>query len=233
MAITQNISAILLAGGSGTRMRAQAGSTPKQFLEIQGKPLALYSFEILCAYPFLEIIVVCDPKHYSLFQTSPHISLKRANPGNRRQDSVFNALQCVKEAAQLVCIHDCARPLLTYADLEQVIAAADKTGAAVLGSPVKNTIKECNERTHVTRTLDRTHLWEIYTPQVAHISLLKQGYALADLGKHSVTDDMSLIELTGHPVELVAGSSLNIKVTYPEDLALANALITQLSHSHA
>lgn len=227
------ISAILLAGGSGTRMRAQPGLDPKQFLGIQGKPLALYSFDILCAYPFLEIIIVCEPEYFHLFQAPPHISLKRADPGNRRQDSVFNGLKCTQETAELVCIHDCARPLLTYADLVRVIAAAEKTGAAVLGSPVKNTIKECDEKTHVTRTLDRTRLWEIYTPQVARVSLLKEGYTIVDAGRYSVTDDMSLIELTGHPVELVAGSSLNIKVTFPEDLLLVDALIALSSHCHA
>ena len=202
------------------------GAIPKQFLSLRGKPMALHSFETILAYPCIqEIVVVCDPCYFPLFTAPLGISLLRAEPGDSRQHSVFNALQFVSNPAHLVCIHDSARPLLSYEDLVEVIRAADRHGAATLAAPVKNTIKERDEEGFVMRTVDRAKLWEIYTPQVMRPSLLAQGFALAKEKSAAVTDDVSLVELTGHPVHLVHGSSLNIKVTVPEDLALADALI--------
>jgi 2-C-methyl-D-erythritol 4-phosphate cytidylyltransferase len=237
-----SISVILLAGGKGLRMQTHTPNAhcanlfldqinpkvqfPKQFLHIQGKPMVLHSFETLCAYPRTEeIIVVCEPLYYSLFNPPAGITLKWATPGERRQDSVFNALQCVSDSAQLVCIHDSARPLLLYDDLLCVIEEAEINGAATLASPVKNTIKESDEQGYAKRTLDRSCLWEIYTPQVMLPSLLKEGYAIAHAKGISVTDDTSLVELTGHSVKLVQGSSTNLKITRPEDLALAHSLL--------
>jgi 2-C-methyl-D-erythritol 4-phosphate cytidylyltransferase len=220
-----SISLIYLAGGRGLRMNRD-GAVPKQFLPLRGKPMALHSFETMLAYPCIEeIVVVCDPCYFALFTAPPGIDLLRAEPGELRQHSVFNALQFISTQAHLVCIHDSARPLLSYEDFVQVILAADRHGAATLAAPVKNTIKERDAEGFVTRTLERAKLWEIYTPQVMRPSLLTQGFAIAKENKISVTDDVSLVELTGHPVQLVHGSILNIKVTVPEDLALADALI--------
>lgn len=218
------ISLIFLAGGRGTRMKLEGG-VPKQFLPLQGKPIALHSFETFLTYPHIaEIVVVCEPGFFSLFSAPAGLSLKRADPGELRQDSVFNALQFISNEAHLICVHDSARPLLCYEDLVQVIQAADQHGAAALAAPVKNTIKESDTEGFVARTLERSSVWEIYTPQVMRPSLLKQGFAIAKETAASITDDVSLVELTGHPVKLVHGSSLNIKVTVPEDLALVDAL---------
>lgn len=216
------VSVILLAGGRGLRMHTH---TPKQFLLLREKPLALHSFETLCTCPLIEeIVIVCEPNYFSLFTAPSHITLKWAPPGELRQDSVFNALQCISKDAELLCVHDSARPLLSQEDLLRVIKAAFTHKAAVLAAPVKNTIKESDGNAFVKQTLERSKLWEVYTPQVMIPALLTQGYAIAHARGIKATDDMSLVELTGHPVKLVYGLSASLKITFPEDLAIAEQL---------
>jgi 2-C-methyl-D-erythritol 4-phosphate cytidylyltransferase len=125
----------------------------------------------------------------------------------------------------LVCIHDSARPLIDTELVRRVVKMADQWEAAVAGVQVKSTIKLCDASQLVINTLDRSHLWEIQTPQVIRLSLLKEGIRLA-LDLHlSVTDDVSLIELLGKPVKVVEGSYANVKITTPEDIILINQLI--------
>lgn len=217
-----SISAILVAGGVGTRMKA---TTPKQFLLLKTKPIALYSFETLGACPRIrEIIVVCDPQYRFLFPVSP--AVKFAIPGTRRQDSVYNGVQLLSPDCEYVCIHDSARPFLTATDLENILDAAIAHGAATLAIPAKNTIKEEDGSGFIHRTLDRSKLWEMFTPQVAKVSLLKQGFAIAQANQLDVTDDNALIELIPHPVRLVRGSASNIKITVPEDWQIAETLVS-------
>jgi 2-C-methyl-D-erythritol 4-phosphate cytidylyltransferase len=217
------VSAILLCGGRGTRLTS---STPKQYLPLHGKPLALYSFSLLASCEAIdEIIVVCDPHYQSLFSSS-HVRF--ALPGERRQDSVYNGLEQITPASHgthLICIHDSARPCLSLLDLENVLKEAAKHGAATLGIPAKNTIKEGTEEGFVARTLDRSSLWEIHTPQVIEYAILKKGFALALKNHLTVTDDVALAELTHHPIKLVKGSPSNLKVTFLEDLKIAAALL--------
>src|SRR5689334_5550359 len=124
------ISLIFLAGGRSLRMNRD-GDAPKQFHSLRGKPMALHSFETILAYPCIqEIVVVCAPCYFSLFSAPLDVSILRAEPGDSRQHSVFNALQFISNTAHLVCIHDSARPLLSYEDLVEVIQAADRHGAA-------------------------------------------------------------------------------------------------------
>jgi len=222
------VSAILLAGGKGKRMQS---STPKQYLPLGGKPLALYSLELFASCPAIdEIIVVCDLFYQPLFRNtaSNYPRLLFAPPGERRQDSVYQGLQKTSNPAKkthLICVHDSARPLATSSDLMNVLAEAKKHGAAVAANLVKNTIKECDPQGFVQRTLDRSQLWEMYTPQVIEASLLKKGFKIAINNNLTVTDDAALVELTGHPVKLVKGSYSNIKITTPEDLPLAETFL--------
>ncbi len=215
-------SAILVAGGRGTRMKTL---TPKQFLSLKGKAMVLYSFETLVSSPRIsEVIVVCDPAYRSLFPGSTIF----ADPGERRQDTVWNGLQMISPKNKFVCIHDSARPFLLAQDLENVLDAAEQYGAATLAAPVKNTIKESNENGFITRTLDRSKLWEVYTPQVFEVSLIRKGFELV---KEQVTDDNALVELIPYPIKLVLGSTSNIKITTPEDWILAQSLYPTRSKS--
>lgn len=190
--------------------------TPKQYLPLKGKPLALHSFAVLSSFPEVtEVIVVCTPDYYALFPDAQY-----ANPGTRRQDSVFNALKLA--TSPFVLIHDAARPFVDPSCIHELVGVAKKHGAATLGVPVKSTIKIGKIGGEVERTLSRDALIEIQTPQMIKREWLIEGYA--KIGQKTITDDVALIENLGYPVHLVMGSYKNIKVTTPEDLQIAEAL---------
>jgi 2-C-methyl-D-erythritol 4-phosphate cytidylyltransferase len=200
-------------------------SIPKQFLSLCGKPVALYSFDLLRSLEIIdELIVVCEAKYYPLFPGA-----RFAPPGARRQDSVKNGLQALSARTDLVCIHDSARPFVTRESCLNLIAAGLAVGAAALAVPVVNTIKEADSLGYVKRTLDRATLWELHTPQIALLHLLQRGFSLADAQGLTVTDDAALVELTGHPVKLVQDAHSNCKLTVPEDWEAAERL---LAHAH-
>lgn len=211
-------SVVFLAGGSGTRM---GGGIPKQFLPVNHKPLALYSFDVFLALPEVqEIIVVCEPQYESIFRNSADskgIKLRFAPPGKRRQDSVFNGIKLL-QGNPLVCIHDSARPFIRAALVRQVVQAAKSWEAAVAAVKVKSTIKMSDGAQIVVDTPNRDSLWEAQTPQVIRLDLLKEGFDYVHEHHVGVTDDVSLVELLGKPVKIVEGSYENIKITTPEDL---------------
>lgn len=198
-------------------------TTPKQYLPLGGKPLVLHAFELLQSCPLIdEVIVVCHSQYHSLFPAPTF-----AEPGKRRQDSLFNGLQKATKSSDIILVHDAARPLLVEEDLLAVIAAGTKYGAATLACPATSTIKQADSNLMVQKTFDRSTLYTIQTPQVVKKEVLTLGFALAHEKELTVTDDVSLAELTGQPVKLVIGSSENIKITTPEDLALAESLFDE------
>lgn len=215
------ISAILLAGGKGTRCGTP---TPKQFLPLGSKPLALHSFDLLLQSGLItEIVVVCKELYRYLF-TSTTTLIRFANPGFRRQDSVANGLEQVTQGS-FICIHDSARPFLQLEDLKEVIEQAFIHKAAVLAIHAKNTIKQVDSHGFVKQTFRRETLRETLTPQVIAIDLLKKGLFEAKKKGIDITDDVSCIELIGHRVKLVPGKSSNIKITSLEDLQLAQSFL--------
>ncbi|KAG7976790.1 hypothetical protein I3843_06G167700 [Carya illinoinensis] len=227
----KSVSVILLAGGKGKRMGA---SMPKQYLPLLGQPIALYSlYTFSQLIQVKEIIVVCDPSYKDIFEGTKGklcVEVKFALPGKERQDSVYSGLQAVDSSSELVCIHDSARPLVSTGDIEKVLKDGWLNGAAVLGVPVKATIKEANSQSFVVRTLDRKTLWEMQTPQVIKPDLLKKGFELVNRGGLEVTDDVSIVEHLKHPVYITEGSYTNIKtvlqVTTPDDLLLAERIMS-------
>lgn len=223
----KSVSVILLAGGKGKRMGA---SMPKQYLPLLGQPIALYSlYTFSQLVEVKEIIVVCDPSYQDIFEGTREkirVELKFTLPGKERQDSVYSGLQAVDLSSELVCIHDSARPLVLSGDVEKVLKDGWLNGAAVLGVPVKATIKEANSESFVERTLDRKTLWEMQTPQVIKPELLKKGFELVNREGLEVTDDVSIVEHLKHPVYITEGSYTNIKVTTPDDLLLAERILS-------
>ncbi|KAL4441538.1 hypothetical protein ABPG77_002042 [Micractinium sp. CCAP 211/92] len=225
-----SVSLVLLAGGVGKRMGA---SIPKQYLELRGQPIATYSMQMFAAMPQVgEILVVCEPEWRDVFQTCyarlpRKVPLKFAAPGAERQDSVYNGFQEIDGAAQLVAIHDSARPLVTAADALQCFHDAWEVGAAVLGVPVKPTIKEVDGNRMVVKTLKRAALWEVQTPQVIRPALLREGFELVQREQLEVTDDVSIIEALGKPVRITSGSYTNIKVTTPDDMSVAERFLEE------
>lgn len=216
----KKISAILLSGGIGSRMGI---TTPKQYLPLAGKIIALYSYELLCQIDRIkEVIVVCDTEY------QPHFKCRHfAQPGERRQDSLYNGLQHVSTDSDYVLIHDAARPLVKKEDVEALIDAGLECGAACLATPVKMTIKQADLKCMVIQTLPRNSLFEIQTPQILKKDLLIAGFQKAEKQNLTVTDDVSLAELVSHPVKLVMGSYENIKVTTPEDLLFAENVLSE------
>ncbi len=218
-------SVVFLAGGIGTRMKS---TIPKQYLTVCQKPLALYSFEILLSLSEVrDFIVVCESKYETLFldlATSKERSLQFARPGSRRQDSVWNAIQYLEDNP-LVCVHDSVRPMINKAIVRHVVKTAESWGAAATGVRVKSTIKICDGAQFILDTPNRESLWEIQTPQVVRLDLLREGFVYAQQQQLTVTDDVSLVELLSKPVKVVEGSYANIKVTTPEDLLLLEKLL--------
>ena len=207
---------------------------PKQYLELCGKPIATYSMAMFAGMPAVgEIVVVCEPEWkevfencYAALQRKP--PLKFARPGAERQDSVFNGLQEVRQGAVLVAVHDSARPLITAKDSTACFVDAMRVGAAVLGVPVKPTIKEVDGNNMVTKTLKRALLWEVQTPQVIRPALLRAGFEKVNTEGIEVTDDVSIVEALGEPVVITPGAYTNIKVTTPDDMSVAERFLEEV-----
>ena len=139
--------------------------------------------------------------------------------GKERTDSIANALEQVRPDVDFVAVHDAARPCLATEWIDQVFAAAEKTGAAILAIPVSSTLKRVGRDQRIVETVSRTDLWEAQTPQVFRRQLLLDAYARR--GRQPATDDAELVERLGQPVAVVPGSPVNMKITTREDLQLA------------
>lgn len=145
--------------------------------------------------------------------------------GSERQYSIANALNIMADTTDIILVHDGARPLVSKECIENVIKTAIKDKAAVVAVPVKDTIKTVDDRGIVTGTLDRNILWSIQTPQGFDGHILRQAYQQASQDNYLGTDDASLVERLGVSVKIVVGSYENLKVTTPEDLIVAEALL--------
>lgn len=233
---------VILAGGKGSRMKA---SMPKQFLELRGAPILHYSLDLFLERlpSFLEanersspplVVLVMDPSYQPEYQ--PIVDqykgrLAFALPGVERQGSVENGLNRLIELSEGKCeyaaIHDSARPLVTIKEVCEVVADAKNTGAAVLGVPCKATIKESADGETVLRTIPRARLWEVHTPQVIKSDLLQRGFKKVAEENLEVTDDVSIVEAMGEPVKLTLGEYTNLKITTPEDMDVATAILEE------
>ncbi len=219
--------AIIVAAGSGTRF---GGATPKQFLEIGGKPLLIHTiekFENCVAID--EIILVLSANETANFQTVTEkfnlTKLKKIVAGGKtRAESVFNGLNSVdKNFVEIVAVHDGARPFVSIAEITATIEKAKETGAACLVALVTDTIKEVSDG-KIVRTIERTTLRRALTPQVFRVEILQKAFANADLSE-AATDECFLVEKLGYEIATVEGSAKNIKITTREDWNLAEILL--------
>ncbi len=217
---------IVVAAGSGTRMGSRI---KKQYLPLAGVPVLVRTLQVLASCPSVDrmvLVVSADDREYVDKLVKDHqISKVGAivEGGRERQDSVRLGLGALLERTALVAVHDAARPLVTVAEVEAVLRAAEHEGAATLGVAVKDTIKRvANEQ--VTETLDRRELFAVHTPQAFTRPLLERAHRAAQQQGGIGTDDASLVEWAGHPVRMVEGLYSNIKITTPDDLLIAEAL---------
>eukprot|EP00904_Undaria_pinnatifida_P004701 jgi/Undpi1/14231/HiC_scaffold_9.g03880.m1 len=221
----ENVAAILLAGGVGKRMEAER---PKQFLELQGETVLEHSLKLFLSLKGVsQLVLVLDERYRPMLADlqGREPRLVFADPGTERQDSVYNALQKVDRDASLVCIHDAARPLVTKDSVYKVISDADEHGAAVLGVLMKATVKESEDGQFVQRTIARSRLWDIQTPQVVKPDILIKGFEEVKKNGWEVTDDVSIVEQLGLPVKITEGEYTNLKLTTPEDLVIAAQIL--------
>ncbi|MEG0036580.1 MAG: 2-C-methyl-D-erythritol 4-phosphate cytidylyltransferase [Victivallaceae bacterium] len=216
-----DISLIFLAGGIGSRFGT---STPKQFLPLNGIPVAFHSLKtFLLRDDLSEIIVVCSGKYRSIFKDFP---VRFASPGNQRIDSVASGLKKLSTASKYVCIHDAVRPFINNNDISELFVKGRQTGAAALAEPIINTVKEIDpDQSLIVKTVNRDLLVKTHTPQFLEASVLKKGLLKAQKQNLILTDDVSCAELLGTPCTYVFTKDLNIKITSPKDLAIAQALI--------
>ena len=221
------ISAIVLAGGRGKRMNYHKS---KQFIEIKGKPVLVYTLEKFIYNKSIDEVILVLPEDevdYCKKEVLQKYSLKVDRiviGGKERQDSVFNALEAM-EKANIVLMHDGARPFISEKIIEEGIKYANIYGAAAPGVTPKDTIKIKNEDNISVDTPDRNTLVAVQTPQCFKYDEIYQCHRKIKEENAIVTDDTSVVERYGHKVYLYEGDYTNIKITTPEDLILAERLI--------
>ncbi len=230
---------IIPAAGLGTRMapasdtRSKKPATSKQFSEIGGTPILVHTLRKFAASPEVaEIYVALRPNEMAGFQTRLKADKELSNKkielvegGEHRQQSVAHAIDAIRAAADdIVLVHDAVRPFVTEEIIHEVIAAAQKYGAAIAGMPAMDTVKQV-ERTSegavITATVPRERVVMAQTPQGFRYSVLKKAFDEATADGFLGTDEASLVERSGHEVAVVMGSPRNIKITTPADMELA------------
>lgn len=234
--------AIVPAAGLGVRMAggrpAQGTAPPKQLLELNGVPILFWTLRKLAACPRLKrLIVAVRPGDRSAIEArlagegyAARVSMVAG--GESRQESVANALREVPADTDLVLVHDAVRPFVEPTLIERALDAGTETGAAILGLPAGDTVKQVEpsgggHASRITATLPRERIVLAQTPQVFRYHLLKQAMATAVSDGVRGSDEAALVERLGHTVTVVMGSERNIKITTPADLELARFLLAQ------
>jgi len=221
--------ALVVAAGKGERM---ASDISKQFLFLCGKPVLLYSLEIFDSIDAIDeivLVVAADNFSYVAKEVLSYYNFRKKvtliKGGYDRQQSVFNGLNAISSDADYVVIHDGVRPLITQNVVIRGLNAALSYGAAAIGVPVKDTIKEVDSENFILCTPKRDSLWMIQTPQIFKYEIILTAHKKALSENFRGTDDSILAELSGVRVKIVQGSYSNIKITTSEDLILAQELI--------
>jgi 2-C-methyl-D-erythritol 4-phosphate cytidylyltransferase len=217
---------ILPAAGQGKRMGAGKN---KLLLELNGVPVLIHTLKVfeedtLCN----RIILAIHPQDEMEFKElikkyHIHKEIKFVHGGPERQHSIYNALKTVHSEG-IILVHDAARPFIQKKQIHLLVQKANETGAAIIGVPAKDTMKKVHNGV-IVETVERSSLWVIQTPQAFRISLLHAAYKRAEDDHFIGTDDSSLVERISHPVSIVEGDYDNIKLTTPEDLFFAEAIL--------
>jgi 2-C-methyl-D-erythritol 4-phosphate cytidylyltransferase len=219
--------ALVPAAGFGARMEHEL---PKQYLPLAGLPMIAHALDTLCSSPEISTVFVVLAPEDKMFHGYDWSRFgDKLQPlfcgGKRRSDTVLNGLIASElEPDDWVLVHDAARPCLTHAHLAGLIAELrDDEVGGILAVPVADTLKRADDLDRILRTESREHLWQAQTPQMFRAGLLAQALQQPGI----FTDEASAVEALGLQPKLVAGTSSNFKVTYPQDMLLAELLLTQ------
>lgn len=229
--------AIVVAAGRGERF-----GRSKQFAPLAGRPMLSWSLEVLSSLSeVISFVIAAEPEHVeNVLEIAREVGLlagdvprSGAKPvavvvgGATRQESVRRALDAVDAAHDAVIVHDAARPLVRREDVRRAIELVGPSRAALLAAPVPDTLKEVAPDGSVLRTLDRSRLWAAQTPQLALLTDLRKAHAAAFRDGYQGTDEAELLERIGVSVNVVSSSNENFKVTFPDDLLRAEALMSR------
>ncbi|MEI7807826.1 MAG: 2-C-methyl-D-erythritol 4-phosphate cytidylyltransferase [Verrucomicrobiota bacterium] len=221
-------SAIIVAAGQGTRMGA---GVDKLWLEVAGRPVIAHTWQRFNAAACVDeiILVVRDgmQPHFVELAEKYHFQkpFRLVVGGAERQDSVWNGLEALSPKTEIVAIQDAARPCTSEDLIAATIQAARETGAAVAAQPVTDTIKETADGKVISRTVDRSQLWSVQTPQTFRVAVIRRAISSAREKKQVLTDDTAACELIGQAVRLVKSLTPNPKVTVPADLPFVESLL--------
>ena len=223
------VGAIIPAAGRGKRIGA---SVPKQFLEIQGRPLLHHTLMVFASCKLIDYVVLVMPradvdKMGEDWLNKYEIVRKVVVGGEQRQDSVYNGFSSLEEGTDIVVVHDGVRPFTTPQMIIATVEAAQQHGAAITAIPVSDTVKQAADG-FVKQTVSRDGLWRVQTPQAFQYGLLQQAFKKAKKDSYYGTDEGSLVEYLGERVKIVPGSELNIKITRKEDLVLGESLLSRI-----
>jgi 2-C-methyl-D-erythritol 4-phosphate cytidylyltransferase len=218
--------AILVAAGRGSRM-----GRDKLFLNVAGKPVIAHTWarfdEAKCIDQIVVVVRAGMEKKFAALAKKFKFRKKFqiVTGGAERQDSVWNGLEAAPSKAGIVAVHDAARPCVNNDLIAATVKYAEETGAAVAAHPVTDTIKESADGRLIQKTLDRSQLWAMETPQTFRFDVIRRAIAAARAKKMVFTDDTASCELIGQPVRLVSSIAPNPKVTVPGDLPIVEALL--------
>jgi 2-C-methyl-D-erythritol 4-phosphate cytidylyltransferase len=229
--LPRDVGAIVVAAGSGVRFGSE---TPKQYHRVGGIPIVVRALGPFLSHPDVAHVVlvlpaqqaVNPPDFLSVSALSPSSAFSIVPGGTHRVDSVRAGLAALQEECVVVLVHDGARPFVERSVIDFVIEYARRGESACPAIPLSDTLKEVagDDPTRILRTRPRARLWRAQTPQAFPRTVLEGAHARAARIGHRATDDCALVESMGHTVRLVPDSSRNIKITTPEDLALAELL---------
>ncbi len=225
---TRDVGVVIVAGGSGSRA---GGTELKQFRWVAGKPALLHSLQTFMARPDVVSVVCVLPIEYAadpppwIFQCDID-RLMISTGGKTRTESVRNGLEDLPDEASVVLVHDAARPFVTNATIDRVVASVREGNCAIAALPVVDTLKEVGDDARIARTVERERLWRAQTPQGFPRSVIVQVHRDARAQHIGATDDAGLCERLGIPVAVVRGSERAMKITDELDFARAEALFT-------
>lgn len=225
-------SVIIVAAGSGKRMKS---AVAKQYIELKGRTILSYTVETFNKSEFIDEIILVTNSEAIEFVKKEIVDKYAFDKvkavvegGSERQYSVYNGLHNVSKDTDVVLIHDGVRPFVGDKYIAELENTAMEFGACVLGAPVKDTIKICNDEGYITDTPKRSTLWLAQTPQCFKYAVIMDAYKSADEDGFLGTDDSMLVERRGTKIKMVQGDYNNIKITTPEDLYMGEVILENI-----